>query len=34
MKMSIAETSKAARPPGPSLRVAIALMVAGITIAN
>ena len=33
MKMSIAETSKAARPPGPSLRVAIALVVAGIAIA-
>ncbi|MDP9334793.1 MAG: DUF2510 domain-containing protein [Actinomycetota bacterium] len=31
--MSIAETSKAARPPGPSLRVAIALMVAGTAIA-
>jgi hypothetical protein len=33
MKMSIGETSKAARPPGPSLRVAIALVVAGIAIA-
>jgi len=33
MKMSIAENSKAARPPGPSLGLAIALIIAGIAIA-
>ncbi len=33
MKMTIGETSKAAPPPGPSLRVAIALMVAGTAVA-
>jgi hypothetical protein len=33
MKMNMAETPNAARHPGPSLRVAIALIVAGIAIA-
>ena len=33
MNVSIAASPKPARPPGPSLRIAIALMIAGIAIA-